>query len=120
MHYYNTNIIPRNEQEQEAWDLANLESDSDDDDTQARFLPRWHVACKKTHRMRMLAIAEQYAHALPMLNWIHLGRIQFVIRRRNTDREVIALDNERVSNRPLLDRTFGLPTSGNVLIFYDP
>ena len=98
-HYFNIELNPRTILGNEARLSASRKPDSDDkdeDDTQARLIPRWDTAPKKMNRMRMLAIANEHAHSLSTLSWIHLGRMQFAVRRKNTTREVVG-DLEQIT-----------------------
>ena len=112
--YYIRTIIPQTEEEEGISESARFDPDSEGNGFNRRFAPRWNDADRKIHRMRMLTIADQYAHTLPRLSWIHVGRIAFDIRRESKDIEVVATSIERDINRSLLDRVFGLPTSGDV------
>ena len=72
------------------------------------------MAFAKVHRERMLTEANRYADAFARLEWIHVGRIAFTVRKKATDREVIALSDDKNHFNALLDRMFGLPNTGDL------
>ena len=90
-----------------------VDPQTDDEGENASFDRRRKAASAKIHSMRMLIEANKYAHALPSLSWIYIGKLLFAIKTDTEGRQAANLIHEQDEYRTALQQMFGLPNSGD-------
>lgn len=89
-------------------------SESEFENVYQHVVKQMEVVFEKVHSLRMAKEATQYAHSLPLLEWIYVGQLPMAITEiKGGDREAFSLIEERDECWTALQRMFGLPNSGD-------
>ncbi|MCJ1383632.1 hypothetical protein MMC17_006746 [Xylographa soralifera] len=114
--YYNDRFIePQDDSERRIWQAVMSQPDSDfsdletdDERENAIFDRRLKAASERIHSVRMLTEVNKYAHALPSLSWIYIGKLVFVIKEDAKGRHAAKVISKQDELSTALHRMFGL------------